>query len=129
MSENSKEAYNTLKALTKTKQHKSAVIEESSRNILTEKTAVLYLWTGYCSCLYNYEFHPDTSQLQSSQAPLQETESLPVLREEVKEAVRGLKARKSPGVNNIPSELLKTEDEATTTVLTTICKNIWETKK
>ena len=45
----------------------------------------------------------------------------------MKEAVRGLKARKSPGVNNIPSELLKTEDEATTTVLTAICQKTWET--
>ena len=30
MSGNSKEAYNTLKALTKTQQHKSAVIEDRS---------------------------------------------------------------------------------------------------
>ena len=37
---NSKEAVNTLKALTKTHQLKSAVIEDSSGNILTESTAV-----------------------------------------------------------------------------------------
>ena len=42
MLENSKEAYNTLEALTKTQQHKSAVIEDSSGNILTESTVVLY---------------------------------------------------------------------------------------
>ena len=41
MSENSKEAYNTFKALTKTQQHKSAVIEDSGGNILKESTAVL----------------------------------------------------------------------------------------
>ena len=41
MSGHSKEAYNTLKALTKIKQHKSAVIKDSSRNILMESTAVL----------------------------------------------------------------------------------------
>ena len=41
MSGNSKEAYNILKALTKAQQHKSAVIEDSSGNILTESTAVL----------------------------------------------------------------------------------------
>ena len=46
MSGNSKEAYNTLKALTKTQQHKSAVIEDSSGNILTESTAVLNRWTA-----------------------------------------------------------------------------------
>ena len=32
MSENSKEAYNTIKALTKTQQRKSIVIEDSSGN-------------------------------------------------------------------------------------------------
>ena len=66
MSGNGKEAYNTLKALTKTQQHESAVIEESSGNILTESKAVLYRWTEYCSGLHNYELHPDTSLLQSN---------------------------------------------------------------
>ena len=71
MSVNSREAYNTLKALTITQQHKSAVIEDSSGNILTESTAVLNRWTEYCSGLYNYELHPDpdTSLLHSNQTP------------------------------------------------------------
>ena len=66
MSGNNKEANNTIKALTKTQQHESAVIEESSGNILTESKAVLNRWTEYCSGLYNYELHPDTSLLQSN---------------------------------------------------------------
>ena len=110
-------------------QQKLAVIEDSDVNILTESTAVLNRWTEYCSGLYNYEPHPDKSLLQSNQTPTQELESLPVLREEVEEAVRSLKAGKSPGVHNIPSELLKIGAEATTTVLTAICQKIWETKK
>ena len=60
---------NALKALTKSQQHKSAVIEYSSGNILTESTAVLNQWTEYCSGLYNYELHPDTSLLQSNWTP------------------------------------------------------------
>ena len=87
---------NTLKALTKSQQHKSAVIEDSSRNILTESTALLNQWTEYCSDLYNYELHPDTSLLQSNQSTTQEAESLPVLREEAEEAVRDPRAGKSP---------------------------------
>ena len=55
----------------------------------------------------NYELHLDISLLQSNQT--QEAKSLPVLMEEVKEAVHSLKAGKSPGVDNIPSELLKME--------------------
>ena len=39
---NSKEAYNTLMVLSEIQQRKSAVIEDSSGNILTESTAVLY---------------------------------------------------------------------------------------
>ena len=52
-----------------------------------------------------------------------------MLREEVEEAVRSLKAGKSPGVDNTPSELLKNGSEATTTVLTAIYQKIWETKE
>ena len=40
-------------------------------------------WTEYCSGLYNYELHPDISQLQSNQTLTWKAESLPVLREEV----------------------------------------------
>ena len=119
----------TFKALTKGQQHKSAVIDDSSRNILTESTAVLNQWTEYCSDLYNYELHPDTSLLQSNQTRSQEAESLPVLKEEVEEAVRNPKAGKSPGVDNIPSELLKNGGKTTKTVLTVICQKIWEMKE
>ena len=41
MSRNSKEAYNTLKVLTKAQQHKSAAIEDSSGKVLMESKAVL----------------------------------------------------------------------------------------
>ena len=61
---NSKEAYNTLMVLSEIQQRKSAVIEDSSGNILTESTAILNRRTEYCSGLYNYELHPDTSLLQ-----------------------------------------------------------------
>ena len=126
---NSKEAYNIHKTLTKTQQHNSAVIKDSSGNILTESTTTLNRWTEYCSGLYNYELHPYISLIQSNQTPAQEAESLPVLREEVEEAVPRLKAGKSPGVDNIPSELLKNGGDATTTVLTALCQKIRETKE
>ena len=41
MSGNSKEANNTLTAVTKTQQHTSAITEEGSGNTLTESTTVL----------------------------------------------------------------------------------------
>ena len=57
------------------------------------------------------------------------TLDLSVLREEVEEVVCSLKASKSPGVDNIPSELLKNGADETTTVLTAICQKIWKTKE
>ena len=56
-------------------------------NILTESTGVLNRWTEYCSSLHNYELYTYTSVLQGNHTPTQEAESLPVLREEVEEAV------------------------------------------
>ena len=52
-----------------------------------------------------------------------------VLIEEVEVTVRSLKAGKDPGMDNIPSGLLKNRGEATTTVLTGLCQKIWETKE
>ena len=50
--------------------------------------------------------------------------SLPMLREEVVVAVLSLKAGKSSGVDNVPSELLRNGGEETATVLTGICQKI-----
>ena len=100
---------NTLKALTKSQQHKSAVIEDSSKNILTESTAVLNQWTEYCSDLYNCELHPDTSLLQSNQSPTQQAESLPVPREEVEEAVCNPRAGKLQECTTFPVSYLRME--------------------
>ena len=52
-----------------------------------------------------------------------------MLREKVEEAVRSLRAGKSPGVDNIPSELLKNGGEATTTVTIAMYKKIWKTNE
>ena len=87
---NSKEAYNSLKTLTKTQQHKSPVIKTSCGNILMESTTVLNQSSEYYSGLCNHKLYPDNSLLQSN------------------EAVLNLKAGKSPGMDNIPSVLINT---------------------
>ena len=54
---------------------------------------------------------------------------MPVLREDIEEAVRNPKAGKSPAVDNIPSDLFKNGGETTPTVLTVIHQKIRETKE
>lgn len=125
----SKKAYETLKALTKTQQRPATVIEDSAGQLLTENAAVLSRWTEYCQDLYNYKIEPDTSILQHHQTGTREAEDLPVLTDEVREAMHSLKGGKSPGVDNVPAELLKHGGDATTKAFTTLCQKIWEEKK
>ena len=98
---NSQAAHNTLKALAKTQQHVSAVIEHRNGNSLTESTAVLNRWTEYCSGLYIYELHPNTGLLQRSQPPHKRLKAYrPLLKEDAEKTLHSLKAGKSQGVDN-----------------------------
>ena len=131
VSGNSKEAYNTPMALTKTQQRKSAVIEDSGENILTESTAVLNRWTS-TAMAYTTTNSIQTLAYSRVARPPHERLKANLCRGKrpKRPCVRSLKAGKSPGVGNIPSELLKYGGEATTTakVLIAICQ-ILETKE
>ena len=66
---NSKQAYNTLKALTRTSQSGAAVVEDKDGKLLTgSEPEVLKRWTDYRCGLYNYELCPNTSVLQETQS-------------------------------------------------------------
>ena len=126
---NSKKVYELVRTLTKTKQDKSTVIENKDGELLTENAAVLSRWTEYCKELYNYPIQPDTNILGEETRPSKEPSPLPVMREEVEEAIRSLPAGKSPGTDNIPAELLKKGGTELVTVITTLCQKIRETKQ
>lgn len=126
---NSKLAYDTLKNLTKTQQNRSSVIEDTSGELLTENSAVLNRWTQYCQELYNYPIQPDDSLLDGDSTPSREPSPLPVMREEVEEAIRSLPEGKSPGADNIPTELLKHGGNELVTIVTSLCQKIWEAKQ
>ena len=126
---NSKEAFSTLKKLTKTQQNRASVIEDSSGELLTESSAVLTRWTQYCQELYNYPIQPDNGLIKGDITPQREPSPIPVLREEVEEAIRSLPIGKSPGADNIPAELLKQGGDELVTTVTSICQKIWETKQ
>ena len=53
-----------------------------------------------------------------------DNDNYPILREEVKVAVKSLKKGKSAGADNVPAELVQAGGEATITVLLTICNKI-----
>ena len=84
-------------------------------------------WTEYCTELYNHPVTGDTTVLKVFNEN-QET-PLPILRSEIETAVNSLKKGKSPGVDNIPAELILAGDNKVIDVLTTICNSIWKNGK
>ena len=120
---NSKEAYSTLKTLTKTSQNKTNVIEDKEGNLLTESSAVLQRWTEYCNELYNYQLHPDPNIIKNSHRNEQERDP-PILQTEIDDAIKKLKKGKSPGIDNVPSELIKSGGEELNKKFTKLCQKV-----
>ena len=63
-------------------------------------------WTEYCDQLYDYPIAPNESLINLNTNENTE-DYLPILESEVENAIKTLQYDKSPGNENIPSELLK----------------------
>ena len=126
---NSKEAYATLKALTRSSQPRPVAIEDKHGKLLTDGEDVLKRWTEYCDGLYNYNISTDPSIIHTDGPLLGHEDSPPLLKEEVVVAVSSLKTGKSPGVDNVPAELIKYGGEDTAHALTVLCQKIWDEKR
>ena len=124
-----KRAYETLKMLTKTTPRSTSIIEDSNGVPLAEDTLKLNRWTEYCKELYNYPIYPDPSVLAHNGNHKTDTDNeLPILESEVVNAIKTLKEGKSPGIDNIPSELIKHGGTAIIRMLTAICQKAWVSK-
>ena len=122
---NTKEAYRIVKVLANSKQSRPNTILDKNGKCLTESKEIMHRWTEYCSDLYSHNALGDTEKLKTH--PTTDTESFPILREEVEEAVKALKKGKSAGIDNIPGELVLAGGEAMIDALLAICQKIWET--
>lgn len=101
---NAKKAYQVVKDLTSSKQGRPSTILDKNGKCLTESKDILERWTEYTADLYSYRATGDTEKLNT---PLStDTDSFPILREEVEEAVKSLKKGKSASIDNIPGELV-----------------------
>lgn len=125
---NSKKAFETVKNLTKPKTSKVNSIKDKNGEVLIEKSKILERWTEYCSELYNHKLNGDVKVLDTEETTNDDSEDL-ILRSEIEEAVKMLKKGKSPGVDNIPGELLQAGGEHMSTALLNICNKIWKNVK
>ena len=81
-------------------------IEDANGVPIEDDSARLERWTEYCRDLYNYPIKTDQSKLHNTREENEE-QPLPILKEEVINAIRTLKNGKSPGIDNVPGELIK----------------------
>ncbi|GFR86316.1 endonuclease-reverse transcriptase [Elysia marginata] len=102
-----KQAFSTLKMLTKTFQPKVNLVADKEGRLLTDDEDIMQRWSEYCSDMYNYELQPDLSILSATRDPPETDDSPPIQKSEVEAAVKSMKLGKAPGLDNIPSELLK----------------------
>ena len=125
---NSKKAYDTVKSLTKPKQSKVNSIKDKDGEIIIEKNKVLERWTEYCSELYNYKLSGNVEVLDTDESNNDDQEDI-ILQSEIEEAIKSMKKGKSPGLDNIPGELIQAGGEIMSTALLNICNQIWKNKK
>ena len=122
-----KRSYATLKSLIKTPARITSIIEDKNGHPLAEEHSILKRRTEYCQELYNYPIKPDNSVIISQNTD--SVDELPILKSVVEESIQKLKEGKSPGTDNIPSELLKYGGDAIVNIFTVLCQLSWSKKE
>ena len=122
---NCKKAFQIVKDLTKQNQPRVNSIKDKDGHCLTESQDIVNRWTEYCADLYSHKVNGDPSILTCQDSS--NDDDYPILKDEVRFAIKSLKSGKAAGTDNIPAELLKHGDEAVVDILTTICNRIWQT--
>ena len=120
-----KEVYKTIKNFTRQFNPRVGVIKDEQGNNLTEERDIKNRWKEYLEYLY----------MRNNQIKDNFTKSIPlenepnILDEEVRLTLKELANNKSPGVDNIPIELVKAAGENGIKIITTLCRKIWDTSE
>ncbi|CAH1240999.1 Hypp6277 [Branchiostoma lanceolatum] len=112
--------------------NQTTCIEDDDGNLLTTKPDILRRWKTYCQELYNYQLTAEEEvleELKSTTCQLQEDVAPDILESEVVAAIKALKLGKSPGIDNVPGELLKAGGETVARLYTRICNHVFKTGK
>ena len=120
----SKKLFDQIRKLKPTSTYiKNQSLNDKNGTTLTETADVLKRWTEYGSALFQR-----SQDCPEKYEPIlyEETEPEPLL-DEVNAAIKQLKCGKSPGLDNIPAELLKHCGDGGKMALHYLCKEIWKT--
>ena len=125
------EAYRLVKQLTGSFQGSSVkMVKDTQGTLLTKQEDILKRWTEYGMSLYTDNRACDTEVIKCLEARHDAEyveDGSNIAREEIEEAVRKLKDKKSPGIDGIPAELIKkTGGPALITEIHRLCNMIWQ---
>jgi len=104
---NSRQAFQTVKSMTRKFQSRLQCIQSATGENLTEAAQIADRWKGYCEDLYHDEEGNGTEQEYWEQEP-------PPLRSAVVRAIRQTASRKATGPDDVPAELFKAGGETCT---------------
>ena len=123
----SKEVFNTIKTITKgiDRSPTSSFIRSGSGELFSNPDEVKQRWFECGKALYNHQPTIDSSRLNAPIFGPNHCSGPAVLRSEIVAAVKKLKARKAPGTNEVPGELLKHGGDCIIDQLHHICNDIW----
>ena len=116
---NSRKAYQFIKTLRKTFQPKLRNIKNAEHRVLTDLKDILRRWRDYAKDLYHDE--NNLTNEDRDQSP-----TLPILESEVEKAIRKLPKNKAAGIDDLPAELLKTDNQQMTKIVCQLCNKILE---
>ena len=116
---NSRKAYQLIKTLRKNFQPKLRNIKNAEHRVLTDLKDILRRWRDYAKDLYHDE--ENLTNEDRDQSP-----TLPILESEVEEAIRKLPKNRAAGIDDLPAELLKTDNQQMIKIVCQLCNKILE---
>ena len=103
----------------------AAVTKDKEGNLLTREEDIAKRWGQYCAELYNHNAVKDM-EIIDEDAGGEERQEESILLSEVEAFIRDLKAKKSPGEDNISAELVQHGGTETVKILQKRCNEILE---
>jgi len=96
------QAFNTIKKFVSSKTKVNSKIRDENGNLLIDNEDIASRWKQYLEVLYQGE---EITSLHNESNP--NNEGAPILREEFNQVLKMMKTRKSPGVDNVSTELIQ----------------------
>ena len=107
----------------------SAPLRSTNGELTTDLTQKLHVWKEHYACQMNKSPAPSNSTLNNfaeAGSPSSDINTDPPTPHEIRSAIKSIPNGKSPGPDNITSEMLKAAIDSVVPALATLCCKIWD---